>query len=849
MRRLLTATALTPVALGLLAAPAFAETVISTATTAPVATGTANDDIRISSTGSVKPANGAAVTINSNDSVKNEGIVAITGANDSTGILATTNLAGNITNSGTITVDENFTPTDSDNDGDLDGPFAQGNNRFGIHVLGGGTFTGNVVNGGTITIEGNQSAGIAIDSALTGSLSQTGGSITVTGNDSFGIKAGNISGNVAITNGTIAVKGANAVGIALDGNVGGSVTIQGAVTSTGYRSTTPPADPSKLDADDLLQGGPAVRIAGNVAGGIVFDAPPPNNSTTDDDEDDDGIVDTAEGTASIVSMSAAPAVLIGSAAADTAVGASASSADGHGLVAKGTIGGFGIYKNVSATGFQIGGLGHNVTIAGGMTVAGTIGASAVEANAVGLRIGAGAAVPELKITGSVQATGGGTDATSAQAIVIDTGATVATIRNLGTITGTVNGTAGSAAAIVDKAGTVTLIENSGSIGVANAAALGDKGVAFDLRANGAGATVRQLAVASGKPAPTIAGTMLFGSGSDTLDIADGTVTGAAKFGLGNNQLKLSGDAAMTGVVTFGGGADAIQLAGTSVLTGNVDFGGGGDTLALTGTSAFHGALANSGGLAVNAGAGTTFDVTNTGTVNLASLTIGAGATLGISLDQGANAVTFFNVTGAADFGTGTKVKVNLLSLGGVAGTYKIVQAGTLTGAGNLSADAASLPFLYNASLLTSTPGQVSLVVQLKTADQLGLNTSEASILDAVVAAADADAPIADVFLGAADQGAVRANLQQMLPEHAGGAFENVTRGSRLVGEILADPHPPVTDKGGLGFWAQQVAWGTSKSIGSTSSYDIRLGRVIGCRASARRRRQRRPVPRLSFGQG
>jgi len=820
MRRLLTATALTPVALGLLAAPAFAETVISTATTAPVATGTANDDIRISSTGSVKPANGAAVTINSNDSVKNEGIVAITGANDSTGILATTNLAGNITNSGTITVDENFTPTDSDNDGDLDGPFAQGNNRFGIHVLGGGTFTGNVVNGGTITIEGNQSAGIAIDSALTGSLSQTGGSITVTGNDSFGIKAGNISGNVAITNGTIAVKGANAVGIALDGNVGGSVTIQGAVTSTGYRSTTPPADPSKLDADDLLQGGPAVRIAGNVAGGIVFDAPPPNNSTTDDDEDDDGIVDTAEGTASIVSMSAAPAVLIGSAAADTAVGASASSADGHGLVAKGTIGGFGIYKNVSATGFQIGGLGHNVTIAGGMTVAGTIGASAVEANAVGLRIGAGAAVPELKITGSVQATGGGTDATSAQAIVIDTGATVATIRNLGTITGTVNGTAGSAAAIVDKAGTVTLIENSGSIGVANAAALGDKGVAFDLRANGAGATVRQLAVASGKPAPTIAGTMLFGSGSDTLDIADGTVTGAAKFGLGNNQLKLSGDAAMTGAVTFGGGADAIQLAGTSVLTGNVDFGGGGDTLALTGTSAFHGALANSGGLAVNAGAGTTFDVTNTGTVNLASLTIGAGATLGISLDQGANAVTFFNVTGAADFGTGTKVKVNLLSLGGVAGTYKIVQAGTLTGAGNLSADAASLPFLYNASLLTSTPGQVSLVVQLKTADQLGLNTSEASILDAVVAAADADAPIADVFLGAADQGAVRANLQQMLPEHAGGAFENVTRGSRLVGEILADPHPPVTDKGGLGFWAQQVAWGTSKSIGSTSSYDI-----------------------------
>ena len=820
MRRLLTATALTPVALGLVTTPAIAETVISTAVTTPVATGTANDDLRISSSGSVKPTSGAAVTINSNDSVKNEGAITIAGANDSTGILANTNLSGTITNAGTITIDENFTPADGDNDGDLDGPFAQGTNRFGIHVLGGGTFTGNVVNSGTITVEGNQSAGIAIDSALAGSLSQTTGGISVLGNDSYGIKAGSISGNVAITNGMIAVKGANAIGLALDSNVGGSVTIQGSISATGYRSTTVPADPSKLDADDLLQGGPAVRIAGNVAGGIIFDAPPPDASTTDTDEDDDGIADTAEGTANITSMGSAPAILIGSASTDTAVGAIAGNADGHGLVLKGTVGGFGLYKNVTATGLAIGGLGHNVSIAGGMTVAGTVGASAVEANATALKIGSGASVPTVKVTGSVQAVGGGTDTTGATAILIDTGATVSTIRNSGNITATVNGTAGTASAIVDKSGTVSLIENSGSIGVANAAALGDKGVALDLRANGGGVTVRQLAVASDKPAPGISGTILFGSGNDTLDIADGTVTGAAKFGLGNNQLKLAGDAAMTGAVTFGGGTDSVQLAGTSILTGNVDFGGGADTLALTGTSAFHGALANTAGLGVNAGAGTTFDVTNTGTVNLASLTAGAGSTIGVSLDQGTNAVTFFNVTGAADFGTGTKVKVNLLSLGGVAGTYKIVQAGTLTGAANLTADAASLPFLYNASLLTGTPGQVSLVVQLKSDEQLGLNSSEASILGAVVAAADADAPIASVFLGAADQAAVRANLQQMLPEHAGGAFENVTRGSRLVGEILADPHPPVTDGGGLGFWAQQVAWGTSKSIGSTSSYDI-----------------------------
>ena len=71
-------------------------------------TSTGNDDVRISSTGSVKPASGNAVTIDSNDSVKNEGTIQITGANNSTGILANPGLTGNITNTGTITIDESY---------------------------------------------------------------------------------------------------------------------------------------------------------------------------------------------------------------------------------------------------------------------------------------------------------------------------------------------------------------------------------------------------------------------------------------------------------------------------------------------------------------------------------------------------------------------------------------------------------------------------------------------------------------------------------------------------------------------------------------------------------------------
>ena len=229
----------------------------------------------------MKPTSGAAVTIDSNNTVKNEGAIAIQGVNDAAGILANPNLTGDITNSGTITIDEDYTPTDADKDGDLDGPFAQGTNRFGIHVLCGGTYTGNIVNSGTITVEGNQSAGIAIDSALTGSLSTTG-KINVIGNNSVGIRTarGQRQRHHRQRAARPAPSARTRSACSLGGNVGGAVVIQGTVSSTGYRSTTPPADTSKLDADDLLQGGSAVVVAGNVARGILLDAKPATSMPT-----------------------------------------------------------------------------------------------------------------------------------------------------------------------------------------------------------------------------------------------------------------------------------------------------------------------------------------------------------------------------------------------------------------------------------------------------------------------------------------------------------------------------------------------------------------------------------------
>ena len=145
--------------------------------------------------------------------------------------------------------------------------------------------------------------------------------------------------------------------------------LQGAIAATGYRFTTPPSDPSKLDADDLLQGGPAVSIEGNVAKGIILAVPPKDNSTTDNDEDDDGIEDAKEGAASIISYGSAAALRIGSAGA-IAIGATEGTGTGFGLIVDGGILGDGLYTGVDGNALQIGGLGGTVSIANGIGVTG-----------------------------------------------------------------------------------------------------------------------------------------------------------------------------------------------------------------------------------------------------------------------------------------------------------------------------------------------------------------------------------------------------------------------------------------------------------------------------------------------
>lgn len=793
-RSLLAGTALVAIAQPFVAAPLAAQTVISTARTTPVVTSTVNAgqpaDVRIETAGSVTVTSGTAVTVDSNNSVTNAGTITISNADNATGILVTGPRTANITNSGTITIDETYTPTDIDNDGDVDGPFAIGTGRAAIRID--GPLTGNLVHTGIILVEGNNSAGIRVSGPITGVVTHEGRT-SVVGNNSVGVALGDVSGNVRLA-GEINVRGQNSHGAVLAGDLGGALRVQSAITVSGYRAVPAPADVSRLDADDLLQGGSGLVIEGNVAKGIIFEIAPADAIAGDNDEDKDGIEDAREGNTRILAYGSAPAVQIGSAIDDITIGATEGTASNFGVIMAGTILGDGVYAGVSGTGMRIGGRGGDVVIANGMQINGQIGGAARGADATALHIASGTTLPVLGNGGTIAAQVSGTTTGQATAVLIDAGSSLPVLRNARSITATTV-TGGSAFAILDRSGTLGLVENSGTIGAGGADATSTRNVAVDLSARTADSIIRQTVVASGNTAPSITGDIRFGSGSDLLDLADGGFTGNVFFGGGTNRLTLSGDA---------------------VMIGNADFGGGAGTLSLAGTSGFSGRLIGSQNVAVNLSAGT---LALTGPATIASLDVGAAGVIGATLGGAAGTDTAITVTGNATFAAGSKIRIRLADLDTAGGTYTVISAGSLTGASNLTADSALVPFLYKAALAVSG-NSINVAINRKATGELGLNASEGAAFDRLFAALGEDDKVADLFLGIGTQEVFQAYVAQTLPDHAGGTFEGLSAGLRAFDRHFMDPNSPFDQEGKFRIIADFANWNSEKDRDQSAAFDL-----------------------------
>ena len=828
-----------------------AEIVISNARTTPIqtsnATGTGPDNIRLASGGSVAVTSGAAVTLNSNHTVDLDSGSSITmdkSADGSTGLLVNGGNTGSVIVGGAITVNDTQEAADVkdvDGDGDLDGPFATGTGRYGVRVVGPAPFTGNVLveSTGAITVEGNNSYGLAVETGLNGKL-QSLGTIRVTGDNTAGIRTtGPISGNVELA-GSVSALGANASGVSIEGNVGGAVKIHSSVVATGYRYTTPPpARPAtgtfdnattlfldELDADDLLQGGPAVRIGANVAGGVLLDkalaysaagieGDDDGDGIKNGDEDDDGdgiknrddpdrngngIPDASETTASITSLGGAPALLVGSTTQAVNLGAVGTGDAAYGLINRGSITASGLYSGVESRAVQLGVTGGQaVNVAGGVRNEGGVSSTAVDANATGMWIGAGVTAPAIVNTGAIQAVASGKQTQSATGILIGAGANVGSLTNTGNLVASFGGNQGSAVVIRDQSGTLTQLNNAGSIigsltpNTTDTNPVTGTVTAIDLSANTSGVTLRQYGI----PAP---------AGSTAVDTDKDGVPDA-------------NEPAIVGAIKLGSGADTLNIE-NGVVNGDIDFGAGADKLNISGGAVVTGAIKNGDNLLdINIGKGT-LNATQAGAVNISSLNVGAEGSLLVNLDPANDRAGGFNVSGAATLATGSTLGVRFSSLLDGPERFNIITAGSLNvGQINQSQLSGNSPYLYVVEAgVNQAANTVYVDARRRTAAEANLIPVEASAYDAVYAALGANETVRNLFLSQTTRDGFIDAYEQMLPDHSGGPLMSLSAGVDAVTRALTGRNA-VAAPGETSAWVQEINFYADKD--KTDSYGFR----------------------------
>jgi hypothetical protein len=747
------------------ATQAFADTTITSDRSTPINTSTVNngqpDNVVVNNGVNLTPPGGAAITLDSNNTVTNNGAIKIQDQSNATGILVLGGHTGAVTHNGAITINETKAQPDTNGDGVPDGPFATGEGRFGIRVTGSQAFTGDIGVGtsGAITVQGNHSAGVSVEAPQVGNLS-TVGTIAVTGDNSFGIRTlSTVSGNYT-AGGSITATGQNSTAVLVGGNVGGAFVVNGSIAATGYEAPIRSTDAtavSKLLPSDLLQGGPAVAVQGSVGAGVLVD-------TT-------GVVASNGGSPGLQVGAVGQAITIGN------VGSAAP--DNFGVEVRGTVSGAGQYDHVSSTGVQIGVAGGGVVnTTGGVHNTGSMIATAAVADATALQIGQGAIVPLLQNDGTINGSVGNASGNTARGVQILAGANVPTLANSASIIAVTSGTSGDAIAVQDLSGTLTTLQNiraiSATLTSSSGPAATGRAIAIDVSANTSGFHLQQFDTSNGATLPSIVGSVLFGSGNDTADISAGAVLGDLAFGAGHNVLNIGSGAAVVGGLSATGGDVAVSLTG--------------GTLSISSTNA----------------------------VNLSSLTTTSGSTLAFTVDPKANAATQLNVSGAASLASGTKVGVHFVSLLTGSQTYTLVNASQLS-VGTLDTSLlGAIPFLYTASVTPNTSaGTLNLTIAQKNAQQLGLSAAAAPALNPVLAVISGSTTLSSSFLAQTNQAGFDAAFDELLPSRSSAVFEMMAANAQEAGRAIDDRQGV-----GGGAWVQEINFGaTDESRDGLPGYD------------------------------
>ena len=766
IRQLLLTTSLPLIALSV-SLPAFAQTDVGDARTDNVATSTegANDtpsDVTITAAGTVTVTTGAAVTLDSDNIVINDGAISTNDADDTTGVLISGTRTGSFTNNGSITlgasdIDGGITPTSE---------IAQGTGRTGILISGASPFTGNVENAaaGTMVIEGANSAGIRLadTSSITGDILQNG-AITVFGKDSTGLDiAGTVIGNLA-NSGAIIASGENTRAVSISGDVTGGYTQSGTITSSAYVTAAGQAitqRPTFLgravleDSGNIRQVGSALSVSGNISEGIHFaEARDPDTNAL-----------TSIG--SISMFGSAPAILIDGGNNIIAIGriAPITDADNENLqyafVNQGNLFANGLLDDIDATLLTVdsamleGGISNEETMRStvyrnGFDTAAAETADMLDTHARVIVIGNNATVEHINNTGTILAQGfEATDRVYADrenilsanrifvtAINIEVGGNNGSIDNFGVISAVIVGRDGRAVAVRDESGTLVSFNNHGALNATaiNSDVLGGETtnfetIAIDVTANTTGFTYNQSINDPDADAPTTPrtiGDIMLGSGDDFLNITGGTVAGDIAFGDGADRLTVSGtDTAVTGAITDSDGLLDILIADNGRLT-----------------------------------------ITEPGNIDVTNVTVQDTGVYTPFIDPSTNQTSTLVASNSVTFEQGSVIAPRLATvLDSPSSVFDIVRVGA---GGTLTFDAAAeahrgenTPFLYSTVFTTdpNNPNVLQLTLQQRTAAELGLDAQQASAYASAFEALRSSDGLGSAFVGLTDQTSFNCSL-------------------------------------------------------------------------------------------
>lgn len=530
-----------------IAAPAFADDLnVTSVLNAPVTTGTAANssagNITIQTNGGVSiNAAGAAVTLNSNNTIDNQGIIqnSFTGG----GAIGVHVLGGN---TGSL-ITEVFNTS-------IINVAGGGAGNYGILLDGPSAFTGDITLGvvSQIVVSGANANGIAVKAPLIGNLT-VGSNTTITG------------------------EGAN--GVLVLSPISGSLAVNANLAAVGTVLYT-------LDKVDPLSGS-ALAIASSVAGGIIATGP----ATTGD----------TSSASSIVSSGLAPTIAIqpslaGASASNIVIGPLSGDtvSPSYSLINRGGVRATSNDPGISTVAVGIGEAGaaaQTVTLAGGIYNRGTIqaqsqsnnafavSAPSASADATAIRIGNGATINASALTadalfseGTIAAFESGDKSGTTTSVLVLAGGSLPRMTNTGLIQSIITTTDTTIASlnaygVRDLSGTLTTINNSGNMFIS--ATTLDNGAQVAVAADLSHSSKAETFTNSG----SVIGDILFGSGTNQLIIEGNTTFNNCTAACIHGGVHATGNGTVDVVISQNGIGGFFRTSGSQVRNFNVGSGG------------------------------------------------------------------------------------------------------------------------------------------------------------------------------------------------------------------------------------------------------------------------------------